>query len=91
MRTLGSTFQISRSGHTDLAVVPTPGRRDRLRTRHWVECEDSARLEEFRKKAHDNLALDGGGYLTYLAPTRVNLSLTEERWPEIEFRATREH
>ncbi len=34
---------------------------------------------------------NGGGYLTYLAPTRVNLSLMEERWPELEFRATREH
>ena len=27
----------------------------------------------------------------YIAPTRVNLQLTQERWPEIEFLATREH
>jgi peptide chain release factor 3 len=27
----------------------------------------------------------------YLAPTRVNLQLTLERWPEITFRETREH
>jgi peptide chain release factor 3 len=47
-------------------------------------------LAEFRKKAESNLALDGGGHLTYLAPTRVNLSLIEERWPEITFRSTRE-
>jgi peptide chain release factor 3 len=26
----------------------------------------------------------------YLAPTRVNLELTIERWPKISFRATRE-
>ena len=57
----------------------------------WVESDDQARLEEFRRKAHDNLALDGGGYLTYLAPTRVNLNLMQERWPEIAFHATREH
>ncbi|PCJ25342.1 MAG: peptide chain release factor 3 [SAR86 cluster bacterium] len=57
----------------------------------WVDSDDKAKLDEFRKKAHDNLAIDAGGYLTYLAPTRVNLSLMEERWPEIEFRATREH
>jgi len=57
----------------------------------WVDCKDSVKLAEFRKKAHDNLAIDGGGYLTYLAPTRVNLSLMEDRWPEVEFRATREH
>ena len=47
--------------------------------------------QEFRRKAHDNLAIDTGGYLTYLAPTRVNLSLMEERWPDIDFHATREH
>jgi len=29
--------------------------------------------------------------LTYLAPTRVNLNLAMERWPEVEFTETREH
>ena len=37
------------------------------------------------------LSEDGGGHLTYLAPTRVNLSIMEERWPDIRFRETREH
>ena len=57
----------------------------------WVESGDRKKLDEFSKKATENLAVDGGGHLTCLAPTRVNLSLTEERWPEIQFRATREH
>ena len=60
-------------------------------TARWVFAKDARKLEEFRKKAADQLSIDGGGYLTYLAPTRVNLSLMEERWPDIEFRATREH
>ena len=60
-------------------------------TARWVHCDDARKLEEFRRKCSDNLSEDGGGYLTYLATTRVNLSLTEERWPEITFRATREH
>lgn len=60
-------------------------------TARWVECKDSKKLEEFKRKCSDNLAIDGGGYLTYLAPTRVNLSLTQERHPDVEFRATREH
>ena len=51
----------------------------------------TSKLEEFKRKGGENLAIDGGGYLTYIAPTRVNLSLTEERWPEIQFRSTREH
>ena len=59
-------------------------------TARWVECDDEKMLEEFQKKAADNLAIDGAGDLTYIAPTRVNLSLVEERWPDIAFRATRE-
>lgn len=57
----------------------------------WVKCADSKLLEQFKTKAFTNLALDGSEYLTYLAPTRVNLNLTIERWPEIEFNETREH
>ncbi len=60
-------------------------------TARWVYCDDERKLEEFRKKAADQLSIDGGGFLSYLAPTRVNLSLMEERWPDIEFRSTREH
>ena len=60
-------------------------------TARWIEAEDERQLEEFRKKAQEHLSEDGGGYLTYLAPTRVNLSLMEERWPDIRFRETREH
>ena len=60
-------------------------------TARWVYCDDTSKLEEFKRKAHDALSIDSGGYLTYLAPSRVNLSLMEERWPDIEFAQTREH
>ena len=60
-------------------------------TARWVHCDDEKTLAEFERKAHDNLARDHGDQLVYIAPTRVNLSLTEERWPDIEFRETREH
>jgi peptide chain release factor 3 len=60
-------------------------------TARWLSSDKPAKLEEFRRKAEGNIALDGGGHLTYLAPTRVNLGLTEERWPDIQFHATREH
>ena len=56
----------------------------------WVVCHDDKELRRFRDKAHDNLAEDGDGQLVYLAPTRVNLNLTIERWPEVKFLATRE-
>jgi peptide chain release factor 3 len=61
-----------------------------IHTARWVEG-DAAKIEEFKRKAAENIAFDGGGHLTYLAPTRVNLSLTEERWPDLRFFATREH
>lgn len=60
-------------------------------TARWVDCDDEKKFEEFKKKAFDNLALDGADNLTYIAPTRVNLSLIEERWPEVRFFSTREH
>ncbi len=59
-------------------------------TARWVRCEDEKMLEKLRIKAYENLALDGDNQLVYLAPTRVNLSLAIERWPEVEFLATRE-
>ncbi len=62
-----------------------------IKTARWIECTDNKILEEFKRKCNQNLAIDGGGHLTYLAPTRVNLSLTEERWPDINFHHTREH
>lgn len=60
-------------------------------TARWVNCDDSKYLEEFKIKAFDNLALDGGNQLTYLAPSRVNLNLIQDRWPDIKFFETREH
>ncbi|MEJ2344357.1 MAG: peptide chain release factor 3 [Gammaproteobacteria bacterium] len=60
-------------------------------TARWVTGDDAKKLAEFRRKAADNLALDGGGNLAYIAPTRVNLELAMERWPEIRFHSTREH
>ncbi len=62
-----------------------------IATVRWVSCDDDKKFSEFKKKAHDQLSVDGGGHLTYLAPSRVNLQLMQERYPDIVFRATREH
>ncbi|MCC5855495.1 MAG: peptide chain release factor 3 [Idiomarina sp.] len=59
-------------------------------TARWVYSKDAKKLDEFRRKAEHNLALDGGENLTYIAPTNANLSLTQERFPDIEFHRTRE-
>ncbi len=59
-------------------------------TARWVEAGSERELEAFERKAYDNLARDGADHLTYLAPTRVNLQLAQERHPDILFRETRE-
>lgn len=59
-------------------------------TARWIRVADGKKLEELRTRAHDNLAVDHAGELVYLAPSRVNLELTIERWPGVEFLETRE-
>ena len=67
----------------DPAIKATP--------QEWAEAERHRKLEEFQLRAHDNLARDHSGALVYLAPSRVNLQLTLERFPDIRFSETREH
>ncbi len=62
-----------------------------IQTARWVHCEDEKMLADFSKQLHNNLAIDAADQLVYLAPTRVNLQLTEERWPDIRFSHTREN
>ncbi|WP_240098165.1 peptide chain release factor 3 [Thermomonas flagellata] len=60
-------------------------------TARWIRCDDARALEEFREKNALHLALDAAGALVYLAPSRVNLQLAQERAPKVQFLATREH
>ncbi len=61
-----------------------------VNTARWV-IGPKAEIEKFTKKVTDNVSYDAADQLVYIAPTRVNLSLIEERWPELQFVATREH
>jgi peptide chain release factor 3 len=60
-------------------------------TARWVTAADPRKLEEFRTRAYDQLAVDHNGELVFLATSRVNLQLMTERWPDIGFHETREH
>jgi len=59
-------------------------------TARWLHFPDAKTEQEFRRKNEANLALDGAEHLTYVAPNAVNLQLTIERWPDVDFRETRE-
>lgn len=63
----------------------------KVNSARWVYSKDLKKLSEFKTKLSINLALDGADHLAYLAPTNVNLTMTMERWPELEFKETREH
>jgi peptide chain release factor 3 len=57
----------------------------------WVTGDDKKMLDDFESALANHVAYDAAGNLAYLAPNRVNLELTQERWPELEFHTTREH
>ena len=50
----------------------------------------SAEIDKLKTHSAQYLAVDGAGQLAYLAPSMVNLGLAQERFPEINFRSTRE-
>ena len=58
-------------------------------TARWIYGE-AREIERFRNRMDTGVAEDHSGALVYLAPSRVKLQLTEERWPDITFAAVRE-
>lgn len=62
-----------------------------VQTARWVSSDNEKKFEEFKAKAAQNLAYDHAGELVYIAPTRINLQMAQEKWPEVEFHSTREH
>lgn len=60
-------------------------------TARWVSFKDNKQKAEFEKALQHQLSVDAGGNLAFLATSRVNLQLTQERWPDVVFHATREH
>ncbi|RDK10845.1 peptide chain release factor 3 [Cupriavidus lacunae] len=58
-------------------------------TARWLKGTP-AEIEKLIAKAGHNVALDGAGDHVYLAPSMVNLRLTQERFPELQFLGTRE-
>jgi peptide chain release factor 3 len=59
-------------------------------TARWVVGPEKE-IEKFKAKVKEHVAYDATDHLVYLAPSRVNLQLIQERWPELDFVAIREH
>jgi peptide chain release factor 3 len=58
-------------------------------TARWLRGKD-ADLKAIADKYGYNVALDGADDYVYLAPNRVNLTMAQERYPDIQFLETRE-
>ncbi len=61
-----------------------------INSARWVGAGDPKELARFRDANGHRLATDASGSLTFLAPNAAALSVTMEKWPDIEFRTTRE-
>ena len=59
-------------------------------TARWIRFKNPEDESGFRARNEQNLSLDGHDTLAYIAPNRANLQLAMERWPDVEFHATRE-
>jgi len=60
-------------------------------TARWLSFLDEERRQEFMKRESASVAEDVDGNPVYLAPSRYKLQITQERFPEVGFHATREH
>ena len=79
------SWRLKHEYNVECVFEPAP-----YQTARWMSCVDAAMIAKFRRQLADNVALDGGNFIAYMAPSMVNLQLTEERWPEITFHKTRE-
>jgi peptide chain release factor 3 len=61
-----------------------------ISTARWISSDKPGELDKLKNHSANNIAIDGAGQLAYLAPSHVNLQLAQERWPDVQFRATRE-
>ena len=77
--------------HAPYTVCDANFERVALAAARWVTCAEKGHLSEFTRANQARLAHDVDGNLVYLADTRVNLQLTQERWPKVQFHSTREH
>ena len=59
-------------------------------TARWISSDNQKQFAEFKDYYHSDLAVDAEGALAYLAPNVWKLESAEERYPDVEFKNTRE-
>ena len=59
-------------------------------TARWVDSADAAYLKRFVEATRSDLAEDADGALVFLARNAWQLNRTQQDWPQVRFKATRE-
>ena len=62
-----------------------------ISTARWLRFPDDATRKKFEDECAAWMGTDVDGNEVYLATSRFNLQGTMERWPNVQFRTTREH
>ncbi len=62
-----------------------------IHTARWLTFPDDGVRRQFERDQLARMALDVNGNPVYLATNRYNLELLMEKWPKIQFHASREH
>jgi peptide chain release factor 3 len=62
-----------------------------ISTARWLTFPDESVRRNFEREQAANIATDVDGNPVFLAANKYNLQVTIERWPNVGFRATREH
>ena len=62
-----------------------------ISTARWLTFPDDAVRRDFEREQAASVATDVDGNPVFLAATKYNLQVTQERWPAVGFRTTREH
>ena len=56
----------------------------------WLQGK-TEQLKQFKQKYVRHMAIDGGNYDTYLAPSHAHLQMMEQKFPNIQFATARDH
>ncbi len=56
----------------------------------WIESDNKAQIEDFRKRKFNNLAVDKHGREVFLADSPYSLQMAQEKFPDIKFYFTSE-
>jgi len=56
----------------------------------WIESDNKAQIEDFRKRKFNSLALDKHGREVFLADSPYSLQMAQDKFPDIKFYFTSE-